>query len=94
MEERKAAEAGDGLEARRCGCAPLHPGPHRDRAGGEGERRRGRRLGDAQAPAWVNPSEVQGGQRAREGGQQDRQLLAMNINYFLHRQGFPALTVS
>ena len=29
-----------------------------------------------------------------EGGQQDRQLLAMNINYFLRRQGCAALTVS
>lgn len=29
-----------------------------------------------------------------EGGQPDRQLPAMNINYFLHRQGSAALTVS
>lgn len=45
MEETKAAEAGDGLEERRCGCAPLRPRPHRDERGGEGERR----LGAAQA---------------------------------------------
>lgn len=29
-----------------------------------------------------------------EGGQPDRQLLAMNINYFLHKQGCAVLTVS
>lgn len=36
MEETKAAEAGDGLEARRCGRAPRTT---QGRAGGEGERR-------------------------------------------------------
>lgn len=37
----------------------------------------------------------EGGELWKEdGGRLDRQLLAMNINYFLHRQGCTALTVS
>lgn len=66
---------------------PLRP----DHTGTSG---RGRQLGAALAPAWVNPSEVLGGRGAVEGGRLDRQFLAMNINYFLHRQRCTTLTVS
>lgn len=66
MEERKAAEAGDGLEARRCGCAPLRPGPHRDEREGKGR-------GDGEG-SWGPPkAEPQPGltpARCREGGSQ------------------------
>lgn len=92
-EEMKAAEAGDGLEVRRCGCAPLRPRPHRDK-----QERKGRGGGKAAGgrPSLGLPQRGAGRVRARasEGGQPDRQLLAMNINYFLHRQTCAALTVS
>lgn len=89
----KAAEAGDGLEVRRCGCAPLRPGPHRDKQEGKG---RGSGEGSWGPPKpGLTPARCREGEsQSLEGGQPDRQLLAMNINYFLHRQTCAALTVS
>lgn len=83
MEERKAAEAGDGLEVRRCGCAPLCP-DHTGMSGrGRGEALgKGRSTGEgdgaaqASAPAQLNPSEVQGGREPRrEDSQTDSSWL-------------------
>lgn len=87
MEKRKAVEAEDGLEARRCGYTPLHPRPHRDKREGKG-RGRGRQLGPPKPKPQpgLTPGRL-GRVRAVEGGQPDRQLLAMNINYFLQQAG-------